>query len=362
MATEIQVWQISPGTLVPIPDIPLEATYVEAELESWIARNPKILGDDLLVIDRQRSVEGVGKLDLLCIDRTGTLVVVELKRDSTAREAVAQALDYASWLNSATADQIQSFADEYLAKTAEVSHSGDPLGPGYNLKRAFTEYFQCDELPEIICRNHRIILAAPRLNASAERIINYLATRYNVAINAVFFKYVRLGSGEEILARSVLVAEKVVRDRPSPPPPTVSELLEIAKDRKVDALVEKCREIRSEWREDPARSFGGSFLYWIKTEGGWRSLFGVSVANKKTNPPALPGELDVWVPVRNLAEVTGLDETAIHQRLKSYPVAADEDKDYVIRLRTTSEAEALVQQLKSWAATSKAVLRTAAGK
>jgi RecB family endonuclease NucS len=71
-------------------------------LEEWICRNPELLGDRLLVIDRQRNISGVGQLDLLAIDEAGTLVVIELKRDRTPREAVAQVLDYASWLDSAT--------------------------------------------------------------------------------------------------------------------------------------------------------------------------------------------------------------------------------------------------------------------
>jgi hypothetical protein len=198
MATEIKIWQISQGKLVPVQDVSFHKNYDETELESWIAQDPAILGEDLLTIDRQRRIKGVGQFDLLCIDSAGRLVVVELKRDSTPREAVAQALDYASWLNGATEDQIALYAAEYL---------------GRSLSEAFTEHFQQDEMPELACQQHRIILVAPRLDAPAERIINYLATRYGIDINAVFFKYARLDSGDEVLVRSVLVAEEVIKER-----------------------------------------------------------------------------------------------------------------------------------------------------
>jgi RecB family endonuclease NucS len=71
------------------------------DLEDWIEKNLAILDDDLLVISRQLSIEGVGRLDLLCMDSFATLVIVEIKRNLRPRDAVAQALDYASWVNDA---------------------------------------------------------------------------------------------------------------------------------------------------------------------------------------------------------------------------------------------------------------------
>ena len=184
---------------------------VEKELEDWIARNPEILGSKLLVIDRQRDVTGVGRLDLLCIDEEGRLVIVELKRDRTPREAVAQALDYASWLDSQEEETIDANASEFLKRP---------------LSDAFSEFFQTD-LPDFSCHNHRIILAAPRLDASAERIINYLAEKYNVDINAVFFRYAKLGGGHEILARSFLVADEARPIRRTSVHPSVEQILSI---------------------------------------------------------------------------------------------------------------------------------------
>ena len=120
MATEMKIWQVSDEKgLVPLSDEPLEASHHESDLEQWIEKNPEILGGDLLIIDRQFSAAGAGRSDLLCIDSKGTLVVVELKRASTAREAIAQALDYAAWLDVADELHIQAIKDraaEYLEK------------------------------------------------------------------------------------------------------------------------------------------------------------------------------------------------------------------------------------------------------
>lgn len=81
MATEIMIWEIEGQKITPVEDTPLAAQHLEDELETWVTQVPNVLGDNLLVIDRQRDIPGVGRLDLLCIDKAGKLIVIELKRD-----------------------------------------------------------------------------------------------------------------------------------------------------------------------------------------------------------------------------------------------------------------------------------------
>src|SRR5947209_3388315 len=126
MGTEIKVWQVAHGRLQEIEDDDLAASHREKDLEEWIERDTSLLGSRLLVIGRQYDIPNVGCLDLLCIDETGTLVVVEFKRDSTSRETVAQILDYASWLDTASEEAIEACALKYLEK---------------NLSDAFVERF-----------------------------------------------------------------------------------------------------------------------------------------------------------------------------------------------------------------------------
>ena len=68
----------------------------ETRLEDILSADIGIINPDLLVIGRQ-VVTSYGKyIDLLAIDTNGHLVVIELKRDKTPREIVAQLLDYGS--------------------------------------------------------------------------------------------------------------------------------------------------------------------------------------------------------------------------------------------------------------------------
>jgi hypothetical protein len=331
MATEMKFWRIAKDGLVPIEDKAFESSYVEHNLENWIAKDPAILGDDLLVIGRQQCIQGVGKLDLLCIDRTGMLVIVELKRGSTAREAIAQALDYASWLNRTSEEEIRASAEDYL---------GRPLDD------AFDDRFQ-EELPELDCQSHRIILAAPQLDSSAERIIDYLASRHEVGINAVFFKYAKLADGYEVLGRSVLVPDA---GGVGPPPrrPSIAELLATADARKVRSLVDTFRGMGAVWDESPSKMWGGSFSYSLTAPVGWRMLCRANVSGKKRSSPE--GTLDVWVWFKNIALVTGLDPAMIGDTLAhDHPQLAAFVEFRIMRLTTSDHAEKLVRQLKAWA-------------
>jgi hypothetical protein len=334
MGTEIKIWEVVNDRLTPMQDTSLAENHLEKELETWILENPAILGEDLLIIDRQRYIEGVGRLDLLCIDRDGGLVIVEIKRDRTPREAVAQALDYASWLDSASEEEIQSNAEQFLNRS---------------LEEAFDAHFQ-QELPELANRNHRIILVAPRLDASAERIINYLSDRYDVDINAVFFKYSKSSGGTEILARSLLVADDVRPMRRRRKNPTLDAILVLASERNTTNLLEIARGMKTVWRETFKGTYGGSVRYWASTASGQNKMvFGVNVSGKN-DPPS--GQLDVWIPIKSLSEITGISENEIKNTLcDSHPVLDCQPVDCWVRLKSRDEARKLESQLKDWTKT-----------
>ena len=67
-------------------------------LEEMIIQEPRMLSDEWLLIGQQERTFNNRPLDLLAIAPDGSLVLIELKRDRTPREVVAQALDYASWV------------------------------------------------------------------------------------------------------------------------------------------------------------------------------------------------------------------------------------------------------------------------
>ena len=128
-----------------------------------------------MVIGRQVITKYGKRVDLLAIDASGTLYVIELKRDRTPREVVAQALDYGFWVRQL---DDQAIADIYVR---------------HNTGTSFAEAFQgfvAQSAPLSLNESHQLIIVASELDASTERIVTY-ASDYDVPLNVVFFQYFR---------------------------------------------------------------------------------------------------------------------------------------------------------------------------
>ena len=191
---QIRLWEITPER--KLTEIPARHSGLEEWLESWLASDISVVDPDLMVIGKQVVTGYHGKIDLLCIERTGDLVVVELKRGRTPREVTAQALDYASWVKDLTYDGVVTIADRYLG------------GPGA-LEAAFRERFETD-LPEQLNQGHRSLVVADSMDASTVRIVRYLAG-LGVPINVATVQHFQGEGGRELLAQVYLIEPEEVR-------------------------------------------------------------------------------------------------------------------------------------------------------
>jgi len=220
MPDKIRLWEISKDQLNEITQSKLD---LESRLETWLDNDISILADDLLAIGRQVITDYGGKLDLLCIDRNGDLVIVELKKDKTAREVIAQALDYASWVKDLSNERVREIANAYLLTKN-----------GSNLENAFCEKFS-SEFPDILNVQHNIIIVAAQIDSSSERIIKYLSETYGVRINVATFQYFCDSSGRELLARKLLMEAEIkpVNLSKRNPNLTMEELVEISDSNEV---------------------------------------------------------------------------------------------------------------------------------
>jgi len=109
MPVKMRLWKIEDQKLRPVKPQPLAS---EELLEDWLYDDFSMVSGDLLVIGRQVPSELGGILDILAIDRNGDLAVLELKRDKTPRQVVAQALHYAAWVWTLSWEQIDQIATE----------------------------------------------------------------------------------------------------------------------------------------------------------------------------------------------------------------------------------------------------------
>ena len=89
MPVKFGLWRVDGGNVESVAPAALDA---EERLEDLVEGRIDILGlGDLLIIGRQVITAFGKRIDLLAIDGQGDLYVIELKKDKTPREVVAQA-------------------------------------------------------------------------------------------------------------------------------------------------------------------------------------------------------------------------------------------------------------------------------
>ena len=170
---------------------PLPAAVLPSEqlLEQMIVASTDILSTDWMLIGRQEATSGGGRIDLLAIAPDASLVLIEIKRDRTPREVVAQALDYASWVETLDHDEIAAIYERFA--------------PSRSLADDFRSRFNRDLDESELNLTHQLVIVAGALDPSSERIVSYLSTR-GIEINVVCFQVFEL-NGEKLLSRAWLL-------------------------------------------------------------------------------------------------------------------------------------------------------------
>ena len=89
------------------------------DLQEWIEQSPAILGEDLLIIAKELFLPSGIRLDLLAIDKTANLVIIEIKRDDSGSNIDWQAIKYASECSKFTAEKIYADFGKYLHSNSD---------------------------------------------------------------------------------------------------------------------------------------------------------------------------------------------------------------------------------------------------
>ena len=107
---EVKIWAVHDASNVE-PLASKGHTDTESLLEDTLVKNPELLIPGLTLVGRQTPTEG-GPLDLLGVDEDGKLVIFELKRGTLSRDAVAQIIDYASYLDGMDIGDLADYISE----------------------------------------------------------------------------------------------------------------------------------------------------------------------------------------------------------------------------------------------------------
>lgn len=343
MAENIRIWKIVEND--NLQEIKKSKLNLEERIEKWIEQDISIISDDLLVIGRQIETDFGGVIDLLCLDRIGDMVIIELKRDKTPREITAQILDYASWVKELSNERITEIANHYLKENGPLEEA---------FKRKFGE-----DLPDILNEHHKMLIVASEIDSSSERIIDYLSDTYGVNINAITFHYFVDDNGNELLARIFLIEPKEVEYRTQikisskrKPPLSYDELREMAEHAGISELYEYILEELSDCF-DGRQTTRSSVAFDGILEGSRKRMFNL-----------LPGEsnsrdgLKFQIYIPRMAQYLGVDEGTIRSWLpenkkewKFYDTAPPDMSGYEGFFRNMDEINYFIEKVKKAKAT-----------
>lgn len=150
----MSLWTITSDGPKPVATTQLKEEHLlEEHLEDWIATDPNILGEPLLVIGRQVLIPDTkDRLDLLAVDPQGYAVIIELKRGKLRDPVDIQALRYASYIAKWQFDDFENLAKNYI---------GEKPGTDFNFNERFESFCEesgAEEVPDLN-GDQRIIIA-----------------------------------------------------------------------------------------------------------------------------------------------------------------------------------------------------------
>lgn len=196
---QIKLWKIDENKHVK--QINKEPLDFENRLEKWLIEDISIISSNLAVLGSQVNTPIGKKIDILAINSIGELIIIELKRDRTYREVVAQALDYATWVKDLDFDDLNDIVNRY--GKSEFKDFDDFFSSTFN-KDAEEIEFNSD---------HKMLIVGSEIDDSTIRIINYLSKEpYSVNINAINFNYFKDNNGNEFLAQSFILPEENITE------------------------------------------------------------------------------------------------------------------------------------------------------
>ena len=164
MTDEIKIWAVDSSSNAVEPIQPTDWKETEGSLEDVLVKNPDMLMPGLTLVGRQTPTES-GYLDLLGVDENGKLVVFELKREKLTRKAVAQAIDYCSYLESLEESELATHISERSGSAGIIEIK--------DFEEWYGERYPGKELTDL--RPARTVLVGLGVDAVAQRMVGFLS-------------------------------------------------------------------------------------------------------------------------------------------------------------------------------------------
>ena len=200
----------SDGRFTEYEQLPFEADHEESVLENWLESNPDGILEDgrVLIIGRQVQTDLGGIIDLLGVDREGNVVVVELKRDRTPRDIIAQALEYAAFAARLDVDALEGILRD--------QHEESP-----GLAEHHREYFGFDQSEAVAFnKDQRIVIIGQQVTPEIRQTALFLGSK-GIQVTCVEFTFFQAAGGGRLLSQEIVVGAEHAR------PPGISKRLPV---------------------------------------------------------------------------------------------------------------------------------------
>ena len=211
-------------------------------LQEWLAHQPNALGEELLII--QKEFDGFAgtreRLDLLALDKSGNLVVIENKLDDSGKDVVWQALKYASYCANLTKSQIVEIFRQHLKED----------GNAEDLICEFLEAADINEVKINTGNSQRLMFVAANF---PKEVTNTALWLLGQGISIQCFRVTPYVFGEEAL----LIIDQII------PTPEAKEFMIIMKakekeEKSTEAVLKDRHRIRLDFWEKTLESFRNS--------------------------------------------------------------------------------------------------------
>ena len=170
--------------LVPFRQLRGGVDLYEREIEDLLWANlDEFTGLSLFPVARQPQIAAGGRPDIVALDETGSVVVLEVKRD-VDRGQLAQCLEYAGWVRTTSLDEL-----------AGLYHGG--------AAKFFADWqsFTDSPAPVVLARSPRLMLVARDFHGRTESAFHFLVE------NGLPVKLIRVSIYEDLSGRRFLDVE-----------------------------------------------------------------------------------------------------------------------------------------------------------
>jgi hypothetical protein len=174
---------------------------LEEHLEDWIAADPSILGEPLLVFGRQVIIPDTkDRLDLLAVDPHGSIAVIELKRGHLKDPVDMQSLRYASYVSKWRFEDFENVARNHFGKVGDAEFNFN------DMFESFCSDSGIDDIPDLN-QDQRIIIVGSAVREKLGSVALWLRDH---SIDIKLIEIQAYKDGDELLIEPMTIVPMAV--------------------------------------------------------------------------------------------------------------------------------------------------------